>query len=128
MNVTLDKRIVWRLPDGRVNITVLFTQSMLKNDTEDEFIAREIEKMKSHNPELSNIETFIKTKSELLNTINSHPEGHRLKLNCSKSGQLNLDLNIKLPQDLKKEKSALIKTKLKNQLNLTDEEIDLLIK
>lgn len=122
MKDTLDKRVVIVNPDGTFSTWTFFKQGMLKNETEDQYIERELNS-KILNDKNKDFPRFFKTKQEFKTAELNHPKKTKRGLKCTSDGVLINDLAYKTPEEIRAEK----KVALKNKLKLTDDEMDFLV-
>lgn len=123
---SLSRRIVWRHNDGSIAITTLLYDGMFKDETEDEFIQREINKLQSIRPSLFSATPFIKEKEEIKTLIAQSTIKDKRALKCNSNGALSIDetyVSQAKKNDLLK---SSIKDKLIKSLKLTDNEAEFL--
>ena len=126
--ITLDNRVLFVKQNGLFSTMILFKSAMLKNESEDEFIHREIERKLLNNPELRNCFVLIKHKSELREAVNKTNKKSRHYLRCNKDGVIFVDESIKTSADIYRDKENIVIQKLKSYFNLDDVDIGVILR
>ena len=124
----LSKCIVWIKPNGFCDITTLFSEAKFKNETDDNFIQREIAKLKRQKPNLDTTPFIIKTRNEIKQAINLIPNKQKRSLRITQDGVFYYDNNYKTPDQILQEKKQIVREKLKLGEQLNDNDIDLILK
>ena len=124
---TLDKVIVIQGPNGKPTIISFMQKAMKPNQTEDEFIQEELQKIYKIEPQLEAMPHFEKSKSEVRDFIKSDPLGHQARLKINSDGSLSLDKSIDSPLEALNKRKDTIKQKLLTGQQLTSGEADFLV-
>lgn len=117
--MTLDKRIVWRKPDGSFLVTTLCDSGQRKGEVDEDYILRTISSLRLTD------EYFVIDKSEFTQLLSGIPDADKRKVRCGSDGKLYYDATIKTQRQSDLEKAISIKTKL-NSIGFSDDEIKLI--
>ena len=125
---TFDKRAVFVLPDGRINIVSFIIEAKRLDETFEVFMARELEKIKMKLPAMANLPYFVKTKQEIVDAIGTHPSRKKRSLRCTQTGDFYHDMTYKTPKEVDDELKESARVKLISGTPLTDQEARRLLK
>ena len=123
MTITLDKVKIFKTESGKPEIITFLRTGMLEGETEEDFMVREINKLKQLKPAYKTLPIFEMTKNDVKNVINSHPKGHKRRLEITGGGTLKVKPSIQLQEEINEERETKAKGNLKN-LGLDDEDIE----
>lgn len=123
----LDKVIIWRHHNGNIAVTSLLSSGKRKDETEEEFIQREITKLKSARESLNNASFFIKNRSEVKYAILQHPDSKKRSLRIDPAGNFYHDMNYKTFDEIKRERKNSVRKKLETLGILNEDDIDLIL-
>ena len=114
------------MADGTTRLTVIMSEAINKNESEDDLIQREIQRISEH-IQFNNATPFIVEKSDIVNEVLKHPDFERRSLKCTSGGTVSTDMNYLSPTKEKELSKDAVRLKLKASLSLSDSEIDILL-
>lgn len=124
----LDKVVIFVKPNSTVITMYLIQEGMKKNETKQEFVQRQIDKLISARPGIASLPMFIKDRSEVENAFSNSILKEKRALRCGVGGNLYVDQNHVNQDDAVRVIRNSLKLKLKTSLELSDDEIRLLIR
>jgi len=123
---TLDKVILWRNPDGTVRATYFIREAIKNDETEDQFIERQVDYLRKSHSDFTDLRTFPSTKEDITDQLQK-PKGHWERLRMDPDGTLKIDETIKTKEEVRLEKKQGAIDKLK-AIGLSDDEINAMLR